>query len=81
MIFTVKFCVWCRIWGAVSCCFVSFILCRRLMLFGRGICQDFMYFCFGLLGLSGMDILSLPVSRRGVRYFFLKCFLSDNPRK
>ena len=66
----------------VSCRFVSFILCRGgLMPFGRGIFQAFMYFCFGLLGLSGMDILSLPVSRRGVRYFFLKCFLSDNPGK
>lgn len=52
-----------------------------LMSFGRGIFQAFMYFCFGLLGLSGMDILNLPVSRRGVRYFFLKCFLSDDPRK
>lgn len=52
-----------------------------LMSFGRGIFQAFMCFCFGLLGLSGMDILNLPVSRRGVRYFFLKCFLSDDPRK
>ena len=65
----------------VSCRFVSFILCRGLMSFGRGIFQAFMYFCFGLLGLSGMDILNLPVSRRGVRYFFLKYFLSDNPGK
>ena len=55
----------------VSCRFVSFILCRGLMTFGRGIFQAFMYFCFGLLGLSGMDILNLPVLRRGVRYFFL----------
>lgn len=65
----------------VSCRFVSFILCRGLMPFGRGIFQAFMYFCFGLLGLSGMDILNLPVSRRGVRYFSLKCFLSDDPGK
>ena len=31
--------------------------------------QAFMYFCFGLPGFSGMDILSLPVSGRGVDIF------------
>lgn len=81
VIFTVKFCVWAKFRDCELSLCQLYPLPGGLMSFGRGIFQAFMYFCFGLLGLSGMDILNLPVSRRGVRYFFLKYFLSDNPGK